>query len=195
MPASTATRNTIATRNTMVSERLTMEAMISAKTRWTGARTHMRSIIWNAFCRLVTSVVIRVTRPAVEYLSMLENEKCWMFSYIASRRLPAKPVDAVAANLPASTPSSRAMAATRKVSRPYLTTAFISPFSIPWSMIKAMMVGSSTSMMASRAEKIGVRIAARLYSPRCDTSFLIICCNPPEVYLQGSFQPLAQLVQ
>ena len=59
----------------MVSERLIMEAMISAKTRWTGARTHMRSIIWNAFCRLVTSVVRRVTRPAVLNLSMLEKEK------------------------------------------------------------------------------------------------------------------------
>ena len=46
-----------------------------AATASTGfARTHMRSIIWNAFCRLVTSVVIRVTRPAVEYLSMYENK-------------------------------------------------------------------------------------------------------------------------
>lgn len=51
-----------------------LSAMMSANTRWTGARTHMRSIIWKAFCRLVTSVVIRVTRPAVENLSMLEKE-------------------------------------------------------------------------------------------------------------------------
>ena len=41
-----------------------------------------------------------------------------MFSYMASRRFPAKPVDASAAYLPASTPSTSAMAATRKVSRP-----------------------------------------------------------------------------
>ena len=52
--------------------------------------------------------------------------------------------------------------------------AFISPFSMPWSMIKAMMVGSSTSIMASSAAKSGVLIEAALYSPRCDTSFLII---------------------
>ena len=37
----------------------------------------MRIIIWNAFWRLVTSVVIRVTRPAVLNLSMFENENCW----------------------------------------------------------------------------------------------------------------------
>ena len=49
-------------------------AMNKANTRCTGARTHMRSIIWNAFCTLVTSVVMRVTRPAVENLSMLEKE-------------------------------------------------------------------------------------------------------------------------
>ena len=174
MEASTATRKTMATTNTSDRVPLMAEAMRSAKTRCTGARTHMRSIIWKAFCTLVTSVVMRVTRPAVEYLSMLEKEKCWMFSYIASRRLPARPVEASAANLPASTPSSSAMAATRKVSRPYLMTAFMSPFSMPWSMIKAMMVGSRTSMTASNAEMIGVRIAARLYSPRCDTNFLII---------------------
>ena len=97
-----------------------------------------------------------------------------MFSYIASRRLPAKPVDASAAYLPARTPSSRAMAATAKVSRPYLTMAFISPFSMPRSMMNAMMVGSRMSMTASSAENIGVRIAARLYSPRWEASFFIM---------------------
>ena len=49
-------------------------AMNIANTRCTGARTHMRRIIWKAFCTLVTSVVMRVTRPAVENLSMLEKE-------------------------------------------------------------------------------------------------------------------------
>lgn len=34
----------------------------------------MMSAIWKAFCTLVTSVVMRVTRPAVLNLSMLENE-------------------------------------------------------------------------------------------------------------------------
>ena len=76
MEASTATRKRMATTNTMVSEPLMADAMMRAKTRWTGARTHIRSIIWKAFCTLVTSVVMRVTRPAVEYLSMLEKEKC-----------------------------------------------------------------------------------------------------------------------
>ena len=49
-------------------------AMNIANTRCTGARTHMRRIIWKAFCTLVTSVVMRVARPAVENLSMLEKE-------------------------------------------------------------------------------------------------------------------------
>ena len=51
---------------------------------------------------------------------------------------------------------------------------FVNAESRLWSMIKAMMVGSSTSIMASSAAKSGVLIEAALYSPRCDTSFLII---------------------
>ena len=74
MLASTTTRKTTATTNTSDNGPPMPTAMNSANTRCTGARTHMRSIIWNAFCTLVTSVVIRVTRPAVENLSMLEKE-------------------------------------------------------------------------------------------------------------------------
>ena len=131
-------------------------------------------IIWNAFCRLVTSVVIRVTRPAVENLSMLEKENRWMFSYIASRRLPAKPVDASAAKRPAKMPRASATAATRNVSRPYFKIAPISFLEMPSSMMNAISSGSKTSMIASSAERVGVRIEARLYLPRCDASFLII---------------------
>ena len=40
-----------------------------------GARTVTRNICWKACCRFCTSVVIRVTRPDVEYLSMSENAK------------------------------------------------------------------------------------------------------------------------
>ena len=74
-----------------------------------GALTAIRIIIWNAFCRLVTSVVMRVTRPAVLNLSMFENENCWILLNIASRRLHAKPAEAFAANFPASTPKARLM--------------------------------------------------------------------------------------
>ena len=45
---------------------------------------------------MVTSVVMRVTRPAVEYLSIFANEKDWMFSNIACLRFLAKPADAFA---------------------------------------------------------------------------------------------------
>ena len=49
----------------------------------------IRRIIRKALCRLVTSVVIRVTRPAVLNLSMLEKEKVWTLAKILSRRLQA----------------------------------------------------------------------------------------------------------
>ena len=68
----------------------------------------MRRIIWKAFCRLVTSVVMRVTSPAVENLSMFENEKVCTLQYMASRRLQAYPADALAENRPASTPKPQA---------------------------------------------------------------------------------------
>ena len=59
-----------------------------------GARTVTRRICWKAFCRLLTSVVMRVTNPDVENLSMSWNEKVWMLRYMAWRRLLAKPVEA-----------------------------------------------------------------------------------------------------
>ena len=59
-----------------------------------GALTEMRNNCWKAFCRLFTSVVMRVTSPEVLNLSMSENEKVWILRYIASRRLLAKPVEA-----------------------------------------------------------------------------------------------------
>ena len=50
------------------------------KTRVRGARTATRMTIMKAFCTLVMSVVIRVTRPGTLNLSMLEKEKVWMLS-------------------------------------------------------------------------------------------------------------------
>ena len=53
----------------------------------------------------------------------------------------------------------------------YKRAAVLTPL---FAALEAMMVGKSTSITASRAAKSGVRTAARLYSPRCDTNFLII---------------------
>ena len=61
---------------------------------------------------------MRVTRPAVEYLSMFENEKFWMFRYIAERRLAAKPVEAVAEKRPAMMPKNRLSKAIPTISTP-----------------------------------------------------------------------------
>ena len=61
---------------------------------------------------LVTSVVMRVTRPAVEYLSMLAKLKVWMLRNMPRRRLRAKPVaawePATAPRMPNSRPNSAA---------------------------------------------------------------------------------------
>ena len=74
--------------------RLMNTHMKTLNTRFSGARTEMRISIWNACCRLCTSVVIRVMRPPLEYLSMFENENVWMFLNIALRRLEANPEEA-----------------------------------------------------------------------------------------------------
>ena len=83
-----------------------------------GERTAMRMSIMNAFCTLVISVVILVTRPGTLNLSMLENEKVCMLLYIDSRRLAAKPAEALAANLPARAPKTRLKKAMTTMSMP-----------------------------------------------------------------------------
>ena len=83
---------TIATRKMILSFLWMRKHIARAETMFSGARKETRSSIWKALWMDDTSVVIRVTRPAVENLSMSENEKRWMFAYIASRRFAARPV-------------------------------------------------------------------------------------------------------
>ena len=64
--AMTIPKNTSATRYTQDSLALMIKVIVMAVTSITGARISIRIIIWNAFCTLVTSVVRRVTSPAVE---------------------------------------------------------------------------------------------------------------------------------
>ena len=85
-------RTTIATRNTRLSFPLMKKHMNKAETMLSGARNDVRSSIWNAFWMLLTSVVMRVTSPAVLNLSISEKEKRWIFRYMASRRFAASPV-------------------------------------------------------------------------------------------------------
>ena len=90
------------------------------KTRLSGALKLTRSNIWNAPWMLLTSVVILVTSPAVEYLSMSEKEKRWMLVYIASLRLAARPVEEYAAKRAAKMPNTMLKKAIRSIRRPYL---------------------------------------------------------------------------
>lgn len=48
----------------MLSFTLMKKHMAMLQTSISGARTAIRRIIWQALCTLVTSVVIRATRPA-----------------------------------------------------------------------------------------------------------------------------------
>ena len=62
--ASAAARMTMAARKIMLSFALIKKHMTILQISMSGARTAIRRIIWQALCTLVTSVVIRVTRPA-----------------------------------------------------------------------------------------------------------------------------------
>ena len=67
---------------------------------------------------MLTSVVRRVTRPAVEKRSMFENEKLWMLANMACRRFAAKPVEAIDAKRPARMPQTSAPMATATMISP-----------------------------------------------------------------------------
>ena len=71
----TITRKTTAIRNMLLKRGLMIIHMAKLKMRFSGARTATRMIIIKAFCTLVISVVIRVTRPGTLNLSILEKEK------------------------------------------------------------------------------------------------------------------------
>ena len=67
-------KKTIATKNTIERDGEIDKHMIIDIVSISGGRIAIRMIIINAFCTFVTSVVSLVTSPAVENLSILENE-------------------------------------------------------------------------------------------------------------------------
>ncbi len=67
-------KNTTATAKIMLSDGEMMIHITTDIPNISGGLTAIRMIIINAFCKLVTSVVKRVTKPAVENLSIFENE-------------------------------------------------------------------------------------------------------------------------
>ena len=75
-----ATRKTTAMRNMPLRGGLIHMHMRKLNNRVRGERTATRITIIKAFWMLVTSVVIRVTRPGTLNLSMLEKEKVWMLA-------------------------------------------------------------------------------------------------------------------
>ncbi len=106
---------------------------------------------------------MRVTRPAVEYLSRFANENVWMLRNIACRRLCAKPLEASAPYLPESTPHASETNAMAAMMPPVMHTARKSPLSTPLSISRAIIMGIAISMITSPVMKIGVKTDAFLY--------------------------------
>ena len=96
-------------------------AMTAAPMSMMGARMAMRTIIMKAFCTLVTSVVSRVTKEAVENRSTFLKEKSCTLSNSALRMFLANPVLAWAANFPASAPHTRLSTAMPTMTSPIFT--------------------------------------------------------------------------
>ena len=164
MNANATPKKATATKNIELSSILIIIHITTLQISINGARTAMRTTIWNAFCTLVTSVVIRVINPAVLNLSMLENENVWILAYMLFRRLYAKPDEAEAAYRPASTPNSKLNIAINNIKPPYNNTLCILPASIPLSINDAMIKGINTSINTSSAVKTGVKMVSFLYS-------------------------------
>ena len=99
---------------------LILNAMTIAQIMLAGALVNIRKIIWYAFCRLVTSVVRRVTSPAVLNLSIFANENVWMWLNMDSRRFFANPAEAFAPYRPPAIPANRPTAAAATMKPPTL---------------------------------------------------------------------------
>ena len=85
-----------------------------------------------------------------------------MFSYIDSRRLAAKPAEALAANLPARAPKAKLRKAMTTMRMPYLYTTGRLEASRPSSMIMAVIKGSNISIITSRVVSPMQSSASRL---------------------------------
>ena len=81
-----------------------MNAITAENIIISGALTTIRIIIAKAICTCETSVVILVTKEAIENLSILANENVCNFSYKSCLKLVAKPTEAFAAVLPPKIP-------------------------------------------------------------------------------------------
>ena len=79
------------TASTVIRAGCKFRAITRAITNMMGERTAMRTSIITTDCTWFTSVVRRVTREAVENLSMFLKEKCCTFSNSAWRRFRPKP--------------------------------------------------------------------------------------------------------
>lgn len=86
---------------------------------------------------LLTSVVMRVTSPAVEYLSMSEYANLWMLEYIASLRFVARPEDEYAPQKPDRMPNRSPAQDIRIMIPPYFQTFPISLALMPFKLYLA----------------------------------------------------------
>ena len=128
-----------------------------------GARTETRRIIWKAFCRLLTSVVMRVMSPDVENLSMFPNENFWTLLNMSALRFAAKPAEALAENLPAKAPHARETKAARAMKPPdFRMSSIWAPASMLLT-IGDVIKGINTSSITSPTMNTSARIVSVLY--------------------------------
>ena len=131
MKMSAAERTTRATRKMPESLGLMTTLITSEATSEIGARVAMMSDMLKAFCTLVTSVVMRVTRPAVLNLSMFEKLYVCTFSKSASRRFDARPVEAREPKTADAESMTSATTAQPSMTPPYSQTLSMAPFEMP----------------------------------------------------------------
>ena len=157
-------RRMTAARYMLASVGLMKKDIAMAHSMVAGARIAMRRIIWYAFWMLVTSVVSRVTSPAVLNLSMLEKAYVCMFSNIAFRRFLPSPIEALEPNFAPIHPEKSDKRAARIIHAPMIKMWWVSPLFTPSSMMDAIKRGMMVSSATSMSMKIGVAMEAALYS-------------------------------
>jgi len=137
----------------------------------------------------VTSVVRRVTRDAVENLSIFLNVKDCIFEKISLLRFFAKPADAFAQVKPAIPPHVSDATAMPTSIKPVFRISVMSAPSLIWLMSCAVINGINVSISASPTMKISVRIDDALYSRTHFASFFIIRQKTPFPQFLSKIRP------
>ena len=140
-----------------------INAITIAKANIKGALTAILIAIMKAFWTVVISVVILVTREDVENLSMFPKENFCTFEKISALKLPAKPAEALAENMPAKAPQASDTIAAMAIRPPDFRTSLICAPALILLTIGAVIAGMSTSSITSPTMNTSAKIVSFLY--------------------------------